>query len=340
MLSVENLGVHVRGAGGEPGQGGRLTLVEDVTFTVPRGRTLGIVGESGSGKSMLSLAIIGLLPGGVETSGRVVLDGEDLTALPESVMCRRRGKSIGMIFQEPMTALNPVMAVGDQIAEGLIWHEGLSRRAARAAALDLLNRVGMPDAGRRLDDFPHELSGGQRQRVGIAIALACRPRLLIADEPTTALDVTIQAQILELLADLQDRLGLSIVLITHDLGIVAGLCHRVAVMYAGRIIETGTADAIFETPGHPYSQGLLRSTPRLDGVDDRLVSIEGSPPNLLTPPSGCAFLPRCPIGDSQCRQTPPMVDGPTTAAACWKAGQSAWAVPPSSAPADFATSEP
>ncbi len=297
MLSVENLGVYVRTAGG------RLTLVEDVSFTVPPGRTLGVVGESGSGKSMLSLAVIGLLPGGVETTGRVVLDGEELTGLPESVMCRRRGKSIGMIFQEPMTALNPVMTVGNQIAEGLIWHEGVSRRAARATALDLLNRVGLPDAARRLDDFPHELSGGQRQRVGIAIALACRPRLLIADEPTTALDVTVQAQILDLLRDLVCEFDMGLILVSHDLGVIAEIADDTMVMYAGSPVELGATSSIFAAPAHPYTRGLFKAMPGRKGpVAGRMATIPGSVPDPADRPAGCRFAPRCPFAVSACTE--------------------------------------
>ena len=306
---------------------GVVHAVDDVTLSVGRGETLGIVGESGSGKSVTAQAVMGLIgvPGRV-AGGDIRWHGQSLIGRDGERFGRSvRGKQISIIFQDPMTSLNPLMTVGDQICEVLQGHLKLSRRQARRRAEELLAAAGISAPRRRLDQHPHELSGGMRQRVMIAMGIACEPELLIADEPTTALDVTIQAQILELLAELQASLKLSIVLITHDLGIVAGLCHRVAVMYAGRIIETGTADAIFDAPAHPYTQGLLRSTPSLDTVDERLLSIEGAPPSLLHPPAGCPFLPRCPIGVSRCEQPPPNVA--TTAggqAACWKAMTPAW----------------
>jgi len=307
-------------------QAGTVHALNDVTLSIGRGETLGIVGESGSGKSVTAQAVMGL----IDIPGRIA--GGDIRWHGKSMIGRSgqrhgdsvRGKQISIIFQDPMTSLNPLMTVGDQMTEVLRYHLGFSRGQARVRAADLLNAVGISAPVRRLDQHPHELSGGMRQRVMIAMGIACEPELLIADEPTTALDVTIQAQILELLAELQERLGLSIVLITHDLGIVAGLCHRVAVMYAGRIIETGTADAIFNAPAHPYTQGLLRSTPTLDAVEERLVSIDGIPPNLLYPVEGCSFLPRCPIGDDGCRRPPPGTQTPGGEALCWKAMTPAW----------------
>ena len=306
---------------------GCLRALSEVTLAVGRGETLGIVGESGSGKSVTAQAVMGL----VTTPGRIA--GGDIRWHGRSLLGREgerygrtvRGREMAIIFQDPMTSLNPLMTVGAQLAEVMRRHLKLSRRQAWRRAEELLGAVGISAPRRRLDQYPHELSGGIRQRVMIAMGISCEPQLLIADEPTTALDVTIQAQILELLADLQQRLGLSIILITHDLGIVAGLCHRVAVMYAGRIVETGTADSIFAAPAHPYTQGLLRSTPNLDAVEERLVSIDGAPPSLLAPPGGCPFEPRCPIAEARCHDMPPSVPTPAGSAACWKATRPAWA---------------
>lgn len=305
---------------------GTVHALNDVTLSIGPGETLGIVGESGSGKSVTAQAVMGLVDvpgricgGDIRWKGRSLLDAEG-QRYARSI----RGADLAIIFQDPMTSLNPLLTIGTQLCEVLQRHKGMSRRQARARARDLIDAVGISAPERRLDQHPHELSGGMRQRIMIAMGIACEPQLLIADEPTTALDVTIQAQILELLAELQQRLGLSVILITHDLGIVAGLCHRVAVMYAGRIIETGSADDIFERPAHPYTQGLLRSTPSLDSVDERLLSIEGTPPSLLHPSPGCPFLPRCPIGDEGCRSIPPMVPVEAGFAACWKASNPAW----------------
>ncbi|MFE3837289.1 ABC transporter ATP-binding protein [Pseudogemmobacter sonorensis] len=308
---------------------GTVHALRGVSLTVGRGEALGIVGESGSGKSVTAQAVMGLidLPGRI-TGGAIRWQGAPI--LGQGAGRRPRavwGKEITMVFQNPMTSLNPLMTVGDQIAEVMELHMGLSHEAALDRAAELLAAVGISGARRRLAQYPHEFSGGMRQRVMIAMAIACEPRLVIADEPTTALDVTIQAQILELMAALMERLGLSIILITHDLGIVAGLCQRVAVMYAGQIVETGPVDAIFETPGHPYTQGLIRSTPQLDEVADRLISIEGTPPGLMNPPEGCPFMARCPIRDAACARPQAlrsMGADPGHTVACHKAGADAW----------------
>jgi peptide/nickel transport system ATP-binding protein len=287
---------------------GVVQAVRGVSFHVDRGETLGLVGESGSGKSVTAQAILGMteLPGritggDIRWKGRSLIDGKKGAKYSASV----RGKEIAVIFQDPMTSLNPLFTVGMQIGEVLRHHLHMNRRDADERAVELLDLVGISFPRQRVKQYPHEFSGGMRQRVMIAMALACEPELLIADEPTTALDVTIQAQILELLADLQERLGLAVVLITHDLGVVAGLCHRVQVMYAGRLVEDGPARELFNEPAHPYTAGLLRSTPRLDQVSPRLTAIEGSPPDLLRPPSGCAFHPRCPLATSRCAEEAP-----------------------------------
>ena len=274
-----------------------------VSFTVGYGETLGIVGESGSGKSVSVQAVIGLIntPGFIE-GGDILYKGRSLLdRAGRSTQRIVRGKEISMIFQDPMTSLNPVFTVGTQITEVLRHHLGMDREKARQRAVELLELVDINAPQKRMKQYPHELSGGMRQRVMIAISLACEPQLLIADEPTTALDVTVQAQILELLTDLQTRLNLSIILITHDLGVVAQLCHRVAVMYAGQIVEVGSADQVFSAPVHPYTRGLLNATPRLDQISERMVSIDGVPPNLISPPAGCAFFPRCAKRADACR---------------------------------------
>ncbi|OSP54900.1 ABC transporter ATP-binding protein [Pseudoruegeria sp. SK021] len=307
---------------------GVVQAVRGVSLTVGRGETLGLVGESGSGKSVTAQAMMGLIDVPGRISGGTVrwcgtpLVGEGVRRAPRNIW----GREITMIFQNPMTSLNPLMTIGAQLQEAVRLHLGLRGAAARTRAADLLNAVGISGAARRLDQYPHEFSGGMRQRVMIAMAIASEPRLLIADEPTTALDVTIQAQILELLAELQSQLGLSIILITHDLGIVAGLCHRVAVMYAGQIVETGAVDTMFEQPAHPYTQGLIRSTPLLDACDDRLVAIDGTPPGLLIPPAGCAFQPRCPVATAPCGVPQVLTPTGTGAVACCRAGIDAWKV--------------
>ena len=272
---------------------GPLTAVGGVSFSIGKGETLGLVGESGSGKSVTAFSIVRLVqPPGHITSGRIVFQGRDLLTLPEDEMRRARGAGIGFVFQEPMAALNPVMRVGSHIAEALRVHGMATRGEARARAVDLLRAVRIADADRRVDDYPHQLSGGMRQRVMIAIALACRPPLVIADEPTTALDVTVQAQILDLLRDMKRQFGISLLLITHDLGVIAETADRVAIMYAGRIIEQGPVREIFRAPAHPYTRGLLASIPG-GAAGSRLKAIEGTVPNLAALPPGCSFAPRC-----------------------------------------------
>ena len=280
---------------------GSATVVDRVSFDLAAGEVLGIVGESGSGKSVTALSIMRLIahPGRIST-GSVHFEGEDLLAKSEAEMRKIRGARISMIFQEPMTSLNPVFTIGDQIMETLRQHQGMDRAAARRRAVDLLKLVEIPSAERRVDEYPHQLSGGMRQRVMIAIALACSPKLLIADEPTTALDVTIQAQILDLLRGLQKELGMAVVLITHDLGVVAEFVQRVIVMYAGRVAETGPVGGLFRTPQHPYAEGLLQSVPQLDHVVDRLPAIEGSIPSPHDFPPGCRFHPRCKYAKTPC----------------------------------------
>jgi len=302
---------------------GEFRAVDGVSFTLDSGRTLGIVGESGCGKSVTALSIMGLVPQppGRIAGGEILFDGVDLLKLPPDAMRELRGDRIAMIFQEPMTSLNPVFTIGDQIAEGILRHRAMSREAATERAIEMLRRVRIPSPERRYDDYPHRLSGGMRQRVMIAMALACGPKLLIADEPTTALDDTIQAQILDLMRTLREETGAAIVLITHDLGVIAEVVDDVVVMYAGRIVERARVDALFGEPQHPCTIGLLGSIPKLHLDQPRLAAIEGQVPNPLTPVAGCAFHPRCPFADDQCRRTePPLIDvGGGHEAACWKA---------------------
>src|ERR1700688_4367783 len=302
---------------------GVVRAVDGVSFSVARGETLAVVGESGCGKSVTSLSILRLIasPPGRTVGGRVVFEGRDLLELPEPEMRKIRGDAISMIFQEPMTSLNPVLTIGHQIAEALVLHRGLSREDAGARAVEMLRLVRMPEPERRISQYPHQLSGGMRQRVMIAMALACEPRLLIADEPTTALDVTIQAQILDLMRTLRGETGTAIILITHDLGVVAELADEVAVMYAGRIVERASVVALFAEPQHPYTVALLGSIPRLDIEQDRLAAIEGQVPNPLAPVTGCRFHPRCPFVIERCRhEDPPLLDlGKGHESACWRA---------------------
>jgi oligopeptide/dipeptide ABC transporter ATP-binding protein len=279
-----------------------------MSYTVDPGETVAIVGESGSGKSVSAMSILRLIPDppGRITQGEIVFDGRDLMSLDETEMRQIRGGAIGMVFQEPMTSLNPVLTIGRQLTEGLEQHRGLDRDAARKRAMEMLNLVGIADPERRLKQYPHQLSGGMRQRVMIAIALACEPKLIIADEPTTALDVTIQAQILELMKQLTRRLNVALIIITHNLGVVARYANRVNVMYAGRIVESGTAQAIYHDPRHPYTMALLRSVPRLDRPRQmRLDPVDGQPPDLTRLVGGCAFRPRCRFAADACGEARP-----------------------------------
>ncbi|MFD5881861.1 MULTISPECIES: ABC transporter ATP-binding protein [Streptomyces] len=285
---------------------GTVRAVDSVGFTVESGRTLGIVGESGSGKSVTSLAVMGLHRGPVEVTGSVALAGQELTGLTERELGKVRGRRMAMIFQDPLSSLHPYYTVGEQIAEHFRVHFKAGRAAARRRAVDMLGEVGIPEPARRAGEYPHQFSGGMRQRAMIAMALACEPDLLIADEPTTALDVTVQAQILELIARLQQERGLGVVMITHDLGVVARVAHEVLVMYGGRAAEQAPVDALFADPAHPYTRGLLDSLPRLDTADDEpLPFIPGSPPSLLAPAPGCAFAPRCPLAADRCTDVRP-----------------------------------
>ena len=302
---------------------GDVAVLEDVGFTVHAGQTLAIVGESGCGKSVTSLSVMGLLPkphGRIE-AGSIRFEGRELVGMPERELQDLRGNGMAMIFQEPMTSLNPAFTVGDQIMEGLVRHRGLSQAQARERAIEMLRKVRIPAPEQRLDEYPHKLSGGMRQRVMIAMGLACDPRLLIADEPTTALDVTIQAQILELMRQLQQETGTAIVLITHDLGVVAEVADEVVVMYAGRIVERAPVQALFEQPQHPYTVGLLGSIPRLDLERERLASIDGQVPPPNRRPPGCAFAERCYFADATCLSERPELRalGDGHASACHKA---------------------
>jgi peptide/nickel transport system ATP-binding protein len=316
LLSVEDLRVVFRDA-----EGRETVAVDDGRFRVARGSTVGIVGESGSGKSVTGLAIMGLLPRHAATvTGRIAFDGLDLLAQPEAVLRDLRGDRIAMIFQEPMTSLNPSFKVGDQIVEAIRRHRGGTAAAARARALEMLRRVRIPAPERRIDDYPHRLSGGMRQRVMIAMALACDPQLLIADEPTTALDVTIQAQILHLLRRLREETGAAVVMITHDLGVVAETCDEVVVMYAGQVVETAPVAAIFRAPQHPYTVGLLGALPRIDRRAERLAVIPGTVPAPSDVPTGCRFAPRCPFRVDRCAEPPPLVEvTPGQSSRCWRA---------------------
>lgn len=314
LLKVTDLSINVAGAS--------LDLVRGVSFTLAKGETLCIVGESGCGKSLTALALMGLLttPPMLVTQGSATFQGRDLLQLPIGELQALRGNSMAMIFQEPMTSLNPVLRIGEQIAESVCRHKGVSRLEARARALEMLQRVGIPAAEKRLDEFPHQLSGGMRQRVMIAMALANDPTLLLADEPTTALDVTIQAQVLDLMRDLQAETGTAMILITHDLGVVAEMADTVAVMYAGQIVEIGPAREIFEDAQHPYTIGLMSAVPSVGARSERLVTIPGVVPSAMDMPAGCRFASRCPFADAICVNVPSLVDlGQRHQAACWKA---------------------
>ena len=303
-------------------QEGVVRAVDDVSFDVQEGETPAIVGESGSGKSVTSLSVMRLVasPPGRIVAGSITFEGRDLLQLSDAEMRKLRGDRIAMIFQEPMSSLNPVLTIGKQLCEALILHRGMDQRAARARAVELLQMVAIPEAEKRLDQYPHQFSGGMRQRIMIAMGMSCQPKLLIADEPTTALDVTIQAQVLEIIQKLSAEMGTAVVLITHNLGIVARYADRVNVMYAGRIVEQATADDLYATPAHPYTLGLLRSVPRLDiGEREKLVPIQGMPPDMSDPPEGCRFLPRCPFAQDKClMEYPPLFDlGNGHRTACW-----------------------
>jgi len=286
---------------------GTAKAVNGISFTINKGETVGIVGESGCGKSVTALSIMRLIPNppGKIVGGEIYFEGQDLLQLNEKEMRRIRGKKISMIFQEPMTSLDPVFTIGHEIMESIQLHQGLKKEEAREKAIEALKTVGMPDVEKRIDSYPHELSGGMRQRAMIAMALSCNPALLIADEPTTALDVTIQAQILRLIHELKEEFDASVMLITHDLGVIAEMCDRVAVMYAGHIVETTDIETLFANPLHPYTKGLQKSIPRLDVETERLDTIQGLVPNLLELPSGCPFHPRCDLRLTKCLQEMP-----------------------------------
>ena len=320
VLEVENLRITFPGANGT-----RVAAVDGVSFSLVRGETLALVGESGCGKSLTSLSLLKLVPppGRIEAGSSIRLGDADVLALEGEALRQIRGRRIGMIFQDPMNSLNPVFRVGHQIAEGMLAHFAVSRREAQERAIALLGEVGIPDPSSRADAYPHQLSGGMRQRVMIAIALASEPEILVADEPTTALDVTVQAQILEVLDRLQAARGMAVLLITHDLGIVAGRADRVAVMYAGQIVEEADTRELFARPSHPYTRGLFGSIPRLSGPVTRLTPIAGTVPTPHAWPAGCRFRPRCPIVHPRSEEMPPLLDvGPGHRMRCWLAADS------------------
>jgi oligopeptide transport system ATP-binding protein len=315
ILDIRNLTVSFKT------QDGTVSAVNDVSLSLQKGECLGIVGESGSGKSQTFMAAMGLLAANGKASGEILFDGENLIGADEATLNNVRGNRMGMIFQDPMTSLTPHMKIAKQLGEVVIKHRGASPTQAREQALAMLKRVQIPEAERRLDMYPHELSGGLRQRVMIAMALMCSPEAIIADEPTTALDVTVQAQILDILRDVKERLNTAIVLITHDLGVIAGLADRVAVMYAGRIVEVADVRSIFSNPQHPYTKGLLACTPRLDDPSEgKMTTIAGQPPNLQRLPSGCSFHPRCSYAFEKCITQRPDLEGIDNkhAKACFK----------------------
>lgn len=305
---------------------GLLKAVDGVSFELRKGETLGIVGESGSGKSVTNLALMRLVPvpPGRIAGGEVLFNGKDILKMSDAELRAVRGNKISMIFQDPMTSLNPFLRVSTQLIETLVLHQGLDKKAAKEKAIEMLKLAGIPAPEKRIDQYPHQFSGGMRQRVMIAMALSCNPEILIADEPTTALDVTIQAQILELINELSERLGTAVILITHSLGVVAGMCDNICVMYAGRIVEKGNADEIFADPQHPYTQGLIKSVPRLDRENkQRLYSIPGQPPNVINLPDCCPFFPRCERAMDICKSKYPPVSaaGKGRSVACWLYGE-------------------
>ncbi len=316
ILKVENLKTYFNT------DDGVVKAVDGVSFELSKGETLGIVGESGSGKSVSNLSVMNLIPSppGKIMGGKVIFDGRNVFDLSEEELRNIRGGKIGMIFQDPMTSLNPFLKISTQMIETIVLHKKLSKEDARKRAIEMLDLVGIPKAEKRIDDYPHQFSGGMRQRVMIAMALSCDPEILIADEPTSALDVTIQAQILELIQSLSKKLGTAVIMITHDLGVVAGMCDNVNVMYAGKVVEKGTNDEIFADPKHPYTRGLIKSVPRLDKPKQkRLYSIDGQPPNVIDLPECCPFYPRCEHVMEKCKTTyPPVVKfGDTREVRCW-----------------------
>lgn len=316
LLNVKNLKTYFYT------QDGVVKAVDGISYDLGEGETLGIVGESGCGKSVSALSIMRLIPQppGKIVEGEVWFNGRNLLTLSDEDIRRVRGKEIAMIFQDPMTSLNPVLTIGQQISEALILHEGMNKAEAKERTIELLEMVGIPEAAARIDDYPHQFSGGMRQRVMIAMALSCNPKLLIADEPTTALDVTIQAQIIDLVKHLRDEIGMAVIWITHDLGIIAGLVKRVIVMYAGHIVETAGVKEVYKDPRHPYTRGLLSSIPRLDEArKEKLTPIDGLPPDLIDPPPGCPFAPRCSYVIERCwEENPPLEEvGDGHRIACW-----------------------
>lgn len=305
---------------------GLLKAVDGVSFELRKGETLGIVGESGSGKSVTNLAIMKLIPTppGRIAGGEVLFYGKDVLKMSDNEIRELRGNKISMIFQDPMTSLNPFLRISTQMVETIVLHQGLDKKAAKAKAIEMLTLAGIPAPEKRIDQYPHQFSGGMRQRVMIAMALSCNPEILIADEPTTALDVTIQAQILDLIRELSERLGTAVILITHSLGVVAGMCDNICVMYAGRVVEKGSAENIFSDPKHPYTQGLIKSVPRLDRENkQRLYSIPGQPPNVINLPDCCPFFPRCDRAMDICKSKypPATAIGKNRSVACWLYGE-------------------
>ncbi|AYE87918.1 oligopeptide/dipeptide ABC transporter ATP-binding protein [Sulfitobacter sp. D7] len=300
LLQIDNLSVTF------DGEDGPVHAVNDLSLSIDKGETLGIVGESGSGKSQTAFSVMGLLAPNGRTDGSVRFDGQEILGAKPKVLNKLRAERIAMIFQDPMTSLNPYMRIADQMTEVLTLHKGMSKRDALAESVRMLDAVKIPAAKERIRLFPHEFSGGMRQRVMIAMSLLCKPDLLIADEPTTALDVTVQAQIMDLLGDLQKDFGMATILITHDLGVVAGFCERVLVMYGGRVMEQGPTEPLFAQPTHPYTRGLLAAVPRVDDQDATMKAIPGNPPNMAAPPEGCPFRPRCSYAGEDCRVMPPL----------------------------------
>ncbi|MEP2680646.1 MAG: oligopeptide/dipeptide ABC transporter ATP-binding protein [Sulfitobacter sp.] len=300
LLQIDNLSVTF------DGEDGPVHAVNDLSLSIDKGETLGIVGESGSGKSQTAFSVMGLLAPNGRTDGSVRFDGQEILGAKPKVLNKLRAERIAMIFQDPMTSLNPYMRIADQMTEVLTLHHGMSKRAALAESVRMLDAVKIPAAKERIRLFPHEFSGGMRQRVMIAMSLLCKPDLLIADEPTTALDVTVQSQIMGLLGDLQKDFGMATILITHDLGVVAGFCERVLVMYGGRVMEQGPTEPLFAQPTHPYTRGLLAAVPRVDDQDATMKAIPGNPPNMAAPPEGCPFRPRCTYAGEDCRVMPPL----------------------------------